>query len=109
MSLGQTLAPHLPLLRRYSRALAGDQHHGDAYVKATLQAIIAAPDQFPSDVDARLGLYRVFQVIWSSTHDDRHESDSFDAYPGCRRRCPPPARRAAAEAAFRRCRVRRCC
>ncbi|WP_066117376.1 response regulator [Blastomonas sp. CCH11-A4] len=81
MSLGQTLAPHLPLLRRYSRALAGDQHHGDAYVKATLQAIIAAPDQFPSDVDARLGLYRVFQVIWGSTHDDREEADSFDAYP----------------------------
>ncbi|WP_373488412.1 response regulator, partial [Blastomonas sp.] len=81
MSLGQTLAPHLPFLRRYSRALAGDQHHGDAYVKAALQAIIAAPDQFPRDVDARLGLYRVFQVIWSSTHDERQESDSFDAYP----------------------------
>jgi len=81
MSLGQTLAPHLPLLRRYSRALAGDQHHGDAYVKAALEAIIAAPDQFPRDVDARLGLYRVFQVIWSSTHDDTPDADSFDAYP----------------------------
>ncbi len=108
MSLGQTLAPHLPLLRRYSRALAGDQHHGDAYVKATLQAIIAAPDQFPSDVDARLGLYRVFQVIWGSTHDDRQEADSFDAIP------TPMTTRAACSpnsgcAAFRRCRARRCC
>ena len=81
MSLGQTLAPHLPLLRRYSRALSGDQHHGDAYVKATLEAIIAQPEQFPSDVDARVGLYRVFQVIWASSHDDRVEADSFDAYP----------------------------
>lgn len=81
MALGKILAPHLPLLRRYSRALSGDQHHGDAYVKATLEAIIAAPDQFPRDVDARVGLYRVFQAIWSSSHDDRAESDSFDAYP----------------------------
>lgn len=81
MSLGQTLAPHLPLLRRYSRALSGDQHHGDAYVKATLEAIIAEPAQFPKDVDPRVGLYRVFQVIWTSSHDDRLESDSFDAYP----------------------------
>jgi DNA-directed RNA polymerase specialized sigma24 family protein/CheY-like chemotaxis protein len=81
MSLGQTLAPHLPLLRRYSRALAGDQHHGDAYVKATLEAIVAQPDQFPKEVDARVGLYRVFQVIWASSHDDTSDADSFDAYP----------------------------
>lgn len=81
MSLGEKLAPHLPFLRRYSRALAGDQHHGDAFVKATLQAIVAAPDQFPNDVDVRLGLYRMFQAIWNSAHDDREGADSFDAYP----------------------------
>lgn len=81
MSLGQALAPHLPLLRRYSRALSGDQHHGDAYVKAALEAIIAEPSMFPTDVDVRVGLYRVFQAIWSSSHDDRAEADSFDAYP----------------------------
>ncbi len=69
MSLGQTLAPHLPYLRRYSRALAGDQSYGDAYVRSALEAIIAAPDEFPKDVDAKLGLYRTFQAIWQSTHD----------------------------------------
>ena len=37
MSLGQQLAPHLPFLRRYGRALTGSQTHGDRYVRATLE------------------------------------------------------------------------
>ncbi|NLS28995.1 Phyllosphere-induced regulator PhyR [Sphingomonas sp. S2M10] len=75
MSLGQQLAPHLPLLRRYARALTGNQAEGDRYVRAALEAIVEAPDQFPRDVDARLGLYRTFQVIWQSSQWD----DSIDA------------------------------
>jgi len=70
MSLGQDLAPHLPFLRRYARALTGSQKHGDAYVRQALEAIVAAPNEFPRDVDVRLGLYRTFQRIWQSTHDD---------------------------------------
>ncbi|MEG3088596.1 response regulator [Sphingomonas sp. PB4P5] len=70
MSLGQQLAPHLPFLRRYGRALTGSQTHGDRYVRATLEAIVAAPDEFPRDVDPRLGLYRMFQAIWTSTNYD---------------------------------------
>ena len=68
MSLGQQLAPHLPFLRRYGRALTGSQVQGDRYVRATLEAIVAAPDEFPRDVDPRLGLYRTFQAIWNSSH-----------------------------------------
>jgi DNA-directed RNA polymerase specialized sigma24 family protein len=70
MSLGQDLAPHLPFLRRYARALTGSQSHGDTYVRAALEAIVAAPDDFPRDIDARLGLYRTFQRIWSSANED---------------------------------------
>ncbi|WP_136161686.1 response regulator [Sphingomonas flavalba] len=70
MSLGQKLAPHLPFLRRYARALTGSQSHGDSYVKAALEAIIEAPEQFPADVDPRLGLYRTFQAIWSSANPE---------------------------------------
>lgn len=70
MSLGQKIAPHLPFLRRYARALTGSQEHGDAYVRATLEALIAAPDQFPDDVEGRLGLYRTFHAIWGSTQLD---------------------------------------
>lgn len=70
MSLGQQLAPHLPFLRRYGRALTGSQEQGDRYVRAALEAIVAAPEEFPRDVDPRLGLYRTFQVIWKTTDGD---------------------------------------
>jgi DNA-directed RNA polymerase specialized sigma24 family protein len=80
MSLGQELAPHLPFLRRYARALTGRQGHGDAFVRATLEAIVAAPEAFPRDVDARLGLYRTFHAIWSSANieDDPDGSEAED-------------------------------
>ncbi|WP_260482483.1 response regulator [Sphingomicrobium flavum] len=68
MSLGDKLAPHLPFLRRYARALTGNQQHGDNFVRSTLEAIIASPEEFPSDVDPRLGLYRTFHAIWSTAH-----------------------------------------
>jgi DNA-directed RNA polymerase specialized sigma24 family protein/CheY-like chemotaxis protein len=73
MSLGQQLAPHLPFVRRYARALTGSQVQGDAYVRATLEAIIAAPSEFPADVDPRLGLYRTFQAIWGSANLDQSD------------------------------------
>jgi DNA-directed RNA polymerase specialized sigma24 family protein len=76
MSLGQDLAPHLPFLRRYARALTGSQSHGDAFVRATLEAIVAAPEDFPRDVDPRLGLYRTFHVIWASANIEDVAGDS---------------------------------
>jgi CheY-like chemotaxis protein len=78
MSLGQDLAPHLPFLRRYARALTGTQGHGDAFVKATLEAIVAAPNEFPRDVDPRLGLYRTFHAIWSSANIEE-DPEGIDA------------------------------
>jgi len=66
MSLAREIAPHLPLLRRYARALTGAQPSGDAFVAATLEAIVASPDEFPRSVDPRAGLYLVFHRIWSS-------------------------------------------
>ena len=76
MSLGQDLAPHLPFLRRYARALTGSQPHGDAFVRATLEAIVAAPGDFPRDVDPRLGLYRTFHAIWSSANVEEEPGDA---------------------------------
>ena len=76
MSLGQELAPHLPFLRRYARALTGSQAHGDAFVRATLEAIVAKPDEFPRDVDPRLGLYRTFHAIWSTANIEEGEEPS---------------------------------
>lgn len=76
MSLGQELAPHLPFLRRYARALTGSQAHGDAFVRATLEAIVAQPDEFPRDVDPRLGLYKTFHAIWSTANVEEGEEPS---------------------------------
>jgi DNA-directed RNA polymerase specialized sigma24 family protein/CheY-like chemotaxis protein len=66
MSLGERLAPHLPFLRRYARALSGTQASGDTYVRATLQAIVDDPASFPAEGDARVGLYGYFHRIWNS-------------------------------------------
>ncbi len=55
-----TIAPHLPLLRRYARALTGSQRTGDALVAATLQALIDSPEAQQAKMPARIGLYRAF-------------------------------------------------
>ena len=102
MSLGQELAPHLPFLRRYARALTGSQNHGDAFVKATLEAIVAAPDEFPRDVDPRLGLYRTFHAIWSSANIEEDPGASVEP-------TIPKASPRRASPGSRRCRARRCC
>ena len=77
MSLGQELAPHLPFLRRYARALTGSQAHGDAFVRAALETIVAKPDEFPRDVDPRLGLYKIFHAIWSTANVEEGEEPSL--------------------------------
>src|SRR5580704_14930234 len=41
MNVTHALAPHLPYLRRYARALTGSQESGDAYVRAALTALLA--------------------------------------------------------------------
>jgi CheY-like chemotaxis protein len=66
-SLSQALAPHLPLLRRYARALTGGQNSGDAYVRACLQAIVNEPTVIDRTVHPKVALYRLFHAIWSGT------------------------------------------
>jgi len=68
MTLAREIAPHLPLLRRYARALTGAQDSGDAFVAAALEAIVAQPDEFPRQIDPRAGLYQVFHRIWESAN-----------------------------------------
>lgn len=66
MSIAKEIAPHLPYLRRFARALSGTQASGDAYVVAMLEALVADPASFPRDVAPRIGLYRTFLMLWSS-------------------------------------------
>ncbi len=66
MTISQTIAQHLPYLRRYARAVTGSQRSGDAYVGATLEALISDRSTFESASNPQVGLYRLFTKIWNS-------------------------------------------
>lgn len=66
MSISQIVAQHLPYLRRYARALTGSQQSGDAYVAATLEALVQDPNVLDAASSTRVGLYRLFTKIWNS-------------------------------------------
>ena len=66
MSTSQAVTQHLPFLRRYARALTGSQQSGDAYVAATLEALIADPGVVNNAQSPRVALYGLFAKIWNS-------------------------------------------
>jgi CheY-like chemotaxis protein/DNA-directed RNA polymerase specialized sigma24 family protein len=63
--LSQEIAPQLPYLRRYARALTGSQQSGDAHVTACLDALVADPSVLDASDGAKIGLYRLFHELWS--------------------------------------------
>jgi DNA-directed RNA polymerase specialized sigma24 family protein/CheY-like chemotaxis protein len=67
MGLLDRLAPHLPYVRRYARALTGDQAAGDSYVRAALEALAAGEASLPPQLTPRVALYHVFHTIWGGT------------------------------------------
>ena len=67
MGLLDRLAPHLPYVRRYARALTGEQATGDAYVRASLEALAAGETTLPPHLTPRVALYHVFHAIWGGT------------------------------------------
>ncbi|WP_374515669.1 response regulator [Brevundimonas sp.] len=78
MSLLARLAPHLPYVRRYARALTGDQTTGDNYVRVALEALAAGERQLPSDMTPRVALYHVFHAIWASTGARLEDQSGLD-------------------------------
>ena len=66
MTISKEIAPQLPFLRRFARALCGSQASGDAYVVATLEALIEDPSSFPRNMPSRSALYHIFIKLWSS-------------------------------------------
>ncbi|MBS0528241.1 MAG: response regulator, partial [Proteobacteria bacterium] len=66
MSRSQVVAEHLPLLRRYARALTGNQASGDAYVGAMLEALLQDGALLDERNGPRAGLFRLFTQIWNS-------------------------------------------
>jgi len=74
MSISQAISSHIPYLRRFSRALTGNQAGGDAYVLATLEAIVADPAAFEAgaDNDVKVALYSLFLQVWGSMPVNEH-------------------------------------
>jgi CheY-like chemotaxis protein len=66
MTRSQLVAEHLPLLRRYARALTGNQASGDAYVAAMLEALLQDPSLLEEQHGPRAALFRLFTRIWNS-------------------------------------------
>ncbi|HYF22404.1 MAG TPA: response regulator [Caulobacteraceae bacterium] len=98
MGLLARLAPHLPYVRRYARALTGDQATGDNYVRVALEALAAGERVLEAHMTPRVALYHVFHAIWVSTGAQLESEDTI-AHAGddaARRllRIPPRSRQA---------------
>lgn len=81
MGLLARLAPHLPYVRRYARALTGDQHTGDNYVRVALEALAAGERQLEDSMSPRVALYHVFHAIWCSTGAQLESDDTAAGAP----------------------------
>lgn len=67
-TLSTRIAPHLPMLRRYARAITGSQTSGDAYVAAVLESLIEDVSLFPEGQDDRVSIYRLFAKLYASAN-----------------------------------------
>ncbi|SMF78993.1 Response regulator receiver domain-containing protein [Tistlia consotensis] len=59
MAISHVVEPQLPHLRRFARALTGDQVTGDNHVEAVLQTVLARPELLSRASDPRVALYRI--------------------------------------------------
>ena len=78
MSVSKSIAPHLPSLRRFARALSGSQESGDAYVVALLEALVENPSIFPTNIDPQIALYQIFLKIWNSVDANAFRNVKFE-------------------------------
>ncbi len=98
MSLLARLAPHLPYVRRYARALTGSQQTGDQYVRVALEALAAGEQTLPDQLSPRVALYHVFHAIWGTSGaqlEDRNPDQETGGAPADRlMRIAPRSRQA---------------
>jgi CheY-like chemotaxis protein len=78
----QTIAQHVPYLRRYARALTGSQAAGDAYIAATLEAAVADRTILDDPVGTRVALYCLFAKIWGSISINGIHRSELSSPPG---------------------------
>jgi DNA-directed RNA polymerase specialized sigma24 family protein len=78
MTLSNSIGPHLPLLRRYARALTGRQDAGDAYVAAVLEVLIENPKALARQPDPKVALFRTFSAVFNSIDVNLYPRGSCD-------------------------------
>lgn len=83
MSLSTRIAPHLPYLRRFARAHTGSQSSGDAFVAATLEALILDTSLLPQASSTRIALYKLFCDLYKTTNTDNSPSTSTHQWENC--------------------------
>ncbi|MFN3936671.1 MAG: response regulator [Gemmobacter sp.] len=72
----EELGAALPYLRRYARALTGNQGSGDRFAAATLEALLVDDSVLDAAANAREGLFRAFHAVWSSAGAPVDEADT---------------------------------
>jgi CheY-like chemotaxis protein/DNA-directed RNA polymerase specialized sigma24 family protein len=75
-SLSRRIEAELPYLRRYARALTGNQDSGDRYVVASLEAILEDRSLLQVDPSPRIALFRTFHTIWQTSGAPAPEAPS---------------------------------
>jgi CheY-like chemotaxis protein len=64
-TLRDLLGPQLPYIRRYARALAGSQSTGDAFVRASLEAVLGGDGSVALDRSPKFALFQLFHRFWN--------------------------------------------
>lgn len=72
MPLSTRIAPHLPLLRRFSRAVTGSQTSGDAYVAAMLEALVNDITLYPERANDRISVFRLYCSLFDQVQVNVH-------------------------------------
>jgi len=99
--ISDQLVTILPYLRRYARALVGDQQIGDTYVRICLETLIQEPARVRAGPEARVQLYALFHEVFTRTgvrdasSDTLNPSDLTDLTVESRLRALPPTERQA--------------
>ena len=91
MSISDAIAPHIPFLRRFARALCGTQAAGDAYVAATLEEILADPRCFDAELEPKVALYKLFLRSWRNVPLNAHVDSPSSAMRAERAEISPPS------------------
>ncbi len=75
-SVGTIVTKNLPYLRRYGRALTGNQPSGDRFAEATLEVILQDMAMVANAADPRAEIFHAFHVVWKSAGAPVGQPDS---------------------------------